>query len=154
MRLHSEVLREPASFPHIVAEFDGVLPPLLAVERGLPLRRPEVRDGAPVDPDRVDLHLPELEEAVARQEAVERAVREPEVLDEDRVDADLLEVDSPQNRHFEALRGRGGDREEEAYSASRHLRRTQSGPAAGAGSRGETRPTRENFLFRALSDTS
>ena len=43
------------------------------------------------------------------------------------------------------VRGRGGDREEEAYSASRHLRRTQSGPAAGAGSRGETRPPRENF---------
>ena len=42
----------------------------------------------------------------------------------------------------EGVRGRGGDREEEAYSASRHLRRTQSGPAAGAGSRGETRPTR------------
>ena len=35
----------------------------------------------------------------------------------------------------EGVRGRGGDREEEAYSASRHLRRTQSGPAAGAGSR-------------------
>ena len=30
----------------------------------------------------------------------------------------------------EGVRGRGGDREEEAYSASRHLRRTQSGPAA------------------------
>ncbi len=65
MRLHSEVLRELALFPHLVAEFDGVLPPLRAVVRGLPVRRPEVRDGAPVDPDRVDLHLPELEEAVA-----------------------------------------------------------------------------------------
>ena len=79
MRLHSEVLRELAFFPHLVAEFDGVLPPLRAVVRGLPVRRPEVRDGSPVDPDRVDLHLPELEEAVARQEAVERAVRDPEV---------------------------------------------------------------------------
>ena len=61
----------------------------------------------------------------------------------------------------EGVRGRGGDREEEAYSASRHLRRTQSGPAAGAGSRakrdgvglpsrsvgGPTRgPTRRLFL--------
>ena len=70
MRLHSEVLRELAFFPHLVAEFDGVLPPLRAVVRGLPVRRPEVRDGPTVDPDRVDLHLPELEEAVARQEAV------------------------------------------------------------------------------------
>ena len=33
----------------------------------------------------------------------------------------------------EGVRGRGGDREEEAYRASRHLRRTQSGPPAGAG---------------------
>ena len=50
----------------------------------------------------------------------------------------------------EGVRGRGGDRGEEDYSASRHLRRTQSGPAAGAGSRGEsTRALPAFFAARA-----
>ncbi len=48
MRLHSEVLREPALFPHLVAEFDGVLPPILAVERGLPVG------------SKIDIEFPEL----------------------------------------------------------------------------------------------
>ena len=58
MRLHSEVLRELASFPHLVAEFDGVLPPLRAVVRGLPVRRPEVR-GVTVRAQDLKTRLPE-----------------------------------------------------------------------------------------------